>query len=135
MIRQVVAIWKQRTTAMVVLACAVALASGCATTQNKIPTYAEQIMNRPLPATEAAKQQECSWLYGEIARQRRLAGAGTSTQDLATLQLRITQVGCHPVAGGDAATQTGGTNYQTCHAKCRQGTNKSNDDCFDACTK
>ena len=133
MIRQVVAIWKQRTTAMVVLACAVALVGGCATTQSKIPTYAEQIMNRPLPATEAEKQQECSWLYGEIARERRLAGAGTSTQDLATLQLRVTQVGCRPVA--DTATQTGGANYQTCHAKCRQGTNKSNDDCFDACTK
>ena len=121
--------------AAVVLSCLVALAGGCATTQNKGPAYAEQVMNRPLPVTDAEKQQECSWLYGEITRQRRLAGAGTSTQDLATLQLRVTQVGCRPVAGADTATQTGGANYQTCHAKCRQGTNKSNDDCFDACTK
>jgi hypothetical protein len=126
---------KQLAIAAVVFTCFVALVGGCATTQNKGPTYAEQVMNRPLPVTDAEKQQECSWLYGEMARQRGLAGAGTSAQDLATLQLRVTQVGCRPVAGADTATQTGGSNYQTCHAKCRQGTNKSNDDCFDACTK
>jgi hypothetical protein len=125
---------KQLTIAAVFLACFVALVGGCATTQNKGPTYAEQIMNRPLPVTDAEKQQECSWLYGEMARQRRLAGTGTSTQDLGTLELRASQVGCRaaPVAG---TPQASGASYQACHAKCRQGTNKSNDMCFDECTK
>ena len=57
---------KQLTIAAVVLACFVTLVGGCATTQKKGPAYAEQVMNRPLPVTEAEKQQECSWLYGEM---------------------------------------------------------------------
>ena len=124
---------QQLTIAAVVLACFVALVGGCAT-QNKGPAYAEQVMNRPLPVTDADKQQECSWLYGEMARQRRLAGYGTSTQDLGTLELRASQVGCRATPGTNTP-QASGASYQECHAKCRQGTNKSNDMCFDACTK
>jgi hypothetical protein len=138
MTRQLIGTWrrseKQLTIAAVVLACLVALVGGCATTQNKGPAYADQVMNRPLPATDAEKQQECSWLYGEMARQRRLAGYGTSAQDLGTLELRASQVGCRAAAGTDTP-QASGASYQACHAKCRQGTNKSNDMCFDACTK
>ena len=125
---------KQLTIAAVVLACFVTLVGGCATTQKKGPAYAEQVMNRPLPVTDAEKQQECSWLYGEMARQRRLAGYGTSTQDLGTLELRASQVGCRATPGANTP-QASGASYQACHAKCRQGTNKSNDMCFDECTK
>jgi hypothetical protein len=122
---------KQPTITTAVLACLVALAGACATTENKAPTYAEQVMNRPLPVADAEKQQECSWLRGEMARQHRLAGAGTSTQDLATLESRASQVGCH--AAG--TPESSGSNFDACYAKCRQGTNRSNDVCFDFCTK
>ena len=46
---------KQLTIAAVILACRVASVGGCATTQNKGPAYAEQVMNRPLPVTDAEK--------------------------------------------------------------------------------
>jgi hypothetical protein len=88
-------------------------------------------MDRPLPVADAEKQQECSWLRGEMARQRRLAGSGTSTQDLASLETRAAQVGCSAAGMPDAS----GGNFETCYAKCRQGTNRSNDVCFDLCTK
>ena len=138
MTRQLIGTWrrgeKQLTIATVVLACLVALVGGCATTQNKGPTYAEQVMNRPLPVTDAEKQQECSWLRGEMARQRRLAGYGTSTQDLATLESRASQVGCHAAARTDTP-QAGGAGFDACFAKCKQFTNRSNDVCFDYCTQ
>jgi hypothetical protein len=135
MTRQLVDTWtreqRQLTVATAVLACLVALAGGCAATRSDGPTYAEQVMNRPLPVTDAEKQQECSWLRGEMARQRRLAGSGTSTQDLASLETRASQVGCSAAGTPEAS----GSNFETCYAKCRQGTNRSNDVCFDACTK
>ena len=125
---------KQLTIATMVLACFIALVGGCAATQNKGPTYAEHVMNRPLPVTDAEKQQECSWLHGEMARQRRLAGYGTSTQDLATLESRASQVGCRAAARTETP-HADGADFDACYAKCRQGTNRSNDVCFDSCTK
>lgn len=121
----------QRIIAIAVLTCFVAVMGGCAANRNQGPTYTEQVMNRPLPLTDAERQQECSWLRGEMARQRRLAGSGTSAQDLATLETRASQVGCSALATPGA----GGSSFEACYAKCRQGSNRSNDVCFDACTK
>ena len=91
-------------------------------------------MNRPLPVTEGEKQQECCWLRGEIARQRRLGGYGTAMQDLATLESRASKVEC-PAALRTDAPEASGRNFETCFARCKQGTNRSNDVCFDSCTK
>jgi hypothetical protein len=138
MTRQLIGTWrrgeKQLTIATAVLACLVALAGGCATTRNKAPSYTEQVMNRPLPVTVAEKQQECSWLRGEMARQRRLAGSGTSTQDLATLESRASQVEC-PAAARTDTPQAGAAGFDACYAKCKQFTNRSNDVCFDSCSQ
>jgi hypothetical protein len=91
-------------------------------------------MNRPLPVTEGEKQQECCWLRGEIARQRGLGGYGTAMQDLATLESRASKVGC-PAALQTGAPEASGRNFDTCFARCKQFTNRSNDVCFDFCTK
>jgi hypothetical protein len=32
-------------------------------------------------------------------------------------------------------SETTGSNYETCYMRCKQFTNKSNDVCFDLCTK
>jgi hypothetical protein len=94
-------------------------------------------MNRPLPVTEAEKQQECCWLRGEMARQRALGGYGTATQDLATLESRASKAGCAALRtdAQTGAPAAGGSNFDTCYMKCKQFTNKSNDVCFDLCTK
>ena len=128
---------RQRIAAALVLACLGALGAGCATTEKKGPTYAEQIMNRPLPVNEAEKQQECCWLRGEMARQRALGGYGSAMQDLATLESRASQAGCAAprTDAQPGAPAASGGNFDTCYMKCKQFTNKSNDVCFDLCTK
>jgi len=128
---------ERRLSAALLLVCLGILAGGCATTEKNAPTYAEQIMNRPLPVNEVDKQQECCWLRGEMTRQRALGGYGTAMKDLATLESRASQAGCAPVRtdtqGGAPATSGG--NFDTCYMRCKQFTNKSNDVCFDLCTK
>ena len=141
MIRQTIRSWTsgegQRMAAALVLVCLGALGGGCATTEKKGPTYAEQVMNRPLPVTEGEKQQECCWLGGEIARQRALGGYGTAMQDLATLESRASKAGCAALRtdARTGAPPASGSNYDTCFMRCKQFTNKSNDVCFDLCTK
>jgi hypothetical protein len=142
MIRQTIRSWtrseEQLTAAALVLVCLGALGGGCGTTEKKGPTYAEQVMNRPLPVTEGEKQQECCWLRGEIARQRGLGGYGTAMQDLAALESRASKVGCPAALRNDAQTggpESSGRNFDTCFARCKQFTNRSNDVCFDFCTK
>ena len=138
MMRQTIRSWTrgegQLTAAALVLVCVGALGGGCGTAEKKGPTYAEQVMNRPLPVSEGEKQQECCWLRGEIARQRGLGGYGTATQDLATLESRASKVGC-PTDAQTGAPEASGRNFETCFARCKQGTNRSNDVCFDFCTK
>jgi len=141
MIRQTIRTWTRseggRRAAALVLVCLGVLGGGCATNEKKGPTYAEQIMNRPLPVNEAEKQQECYWLRGEMARQRALGGYGTAMQDLATLESRSSQAGCAAVRADaqPGAPAAGGGNFDTCYMKCKQFTNKSNDVCFDQCSK
>jgi hypothetical protein len=141
MIRQIIRSWTrgegQRMAAALVLVCLGALGGGCATTEKKGPTYAEQVMNRPLPVTEGEKQQECCWLRGEIARQRALGGYGSAMQDLATLESRASKAGCVALRtdAQTGAPPASGSNYDTCYMRCKQFTNKSNDVCFDLCTK
>jgi len=141
MTRQTIRSWTrgegQRMAAALVLVCLGALGGGCATTEKKGPTYAEQVLNRPLPVTEGEKQQECCWLRGEIARQRALGGYGTATQDLATLESRASKAGCAALRtdAQTGAPPASGSNYDTCYMRCKQFTNKSNDVCFDLCTK
>lgn len=141
MMRQTLRSWthgeRQRMAVALVLVCLGALGGGCATTGNKGPTYAEQIMNRPLPVNDAEKQQECCWLRGEMARQRALGGYGTAVQDLATLESRASQAGCAALRtdAQPGAPAGGRGNFDTCYMKCKQYTNKSNDVCFDMCTK
>ena len=128
---------RRRLAATLVLVCLGALGGGCATTEKKGPTYAEQIMNRPLPVNDAEKQQECCWLRGEMARQRALGGYGTAMQDLATLESRASQAGCAALRtdAQPGAPAASGSNFDACYMKCKQFTNKSNDVCFDLCTK
>jgi len=138
MIRQTIRSWTRGngklTTATLVLVCLSALGGGCSTAEKKAPTYAEQVMNRPLPATEGEKLQECYWLRGEMARQRALGGYGSAMQDLATLESRASKVGCPTTLGTDAPGASG-RNFDACFARCKQFTNKSNDACFDFCMK
>jgi len=139
MIRQTIRSWtraeRQSAAAVLVLLCLSTLGGGCGTTDKRGPTYTDQVMNRPLPVSEAEKQQECCWLRGEIARQRALGGYGTATQDLATLESRASKVGCSGTDAQTGAPEASGRNFDACFAKCKQFTNRSNDVCFDLCTK
>jgi hypothetical protein len=79
---------------------------GCA--DGNSPSYADKVLNRPMPADETARIQECNWVRSEIARQQgnqMVEGAMTSKlvpalleghaqQNIAALEARAANVRC-----------------------------------------
>jgi hypothetical protein len=69
--------------------------------------YADSVLNRPLPANDSARNQECTWIRSEMARQQWFAGGAMATspmqaamyraaaqQNIATLESRAANIGC-----------------------------------------
>jgi len=115
----------------------------CACASNeRAPSEYDVVLKRPKPANEEARRQECSWIATSLERQKSLASyvAGTSTypelalahqdaaqRNMAVLQSRAQSISCQ--AGG------GGSSFDECFARCTQYTQRSKDQCFDACNK
>ena len=132
----------------------IAFISACASSG---PTYTEQVMNRPLPKTEEQRQQECGYIRSEMARQRGLASAGSAMatspmqaalyqaatgRNIAALESRAANIRCTAAfsnAAPEARIQdSGGRSNMTldeCIAKCKQYTERTNEQCFDSCNK
>src|SRR5580765_6457681 len=106
----------------------------CASTE-RAPSEYDVVMKRPKPANEEARRQECSWIATSLERQKSLASyvAGTATypelalahQNMAVLQSRAQSINC----------QAGGSSFDECFARCTQYTQRSKEQCFDACNK
>lgn len=121
------------------LVAAIALAlSACASKQQ--PSEYDIVTKRPKPATEDARRQECAWIDTTMARQKSLANYITATstypetalahqdavqRNLAVLNSRSQQINC----------QAGSGAFDECFARCRQSTDRSREQCFDACNK
>jgi hypothetical protein len=107
----------------------------------RAPSEYDVVMKRPKPANEEARRQECSWIATSLDRQKSLASyvAGTSTypelalahqdvaqRNMAVLQSRAQTINCQA---------SGGSSFDECFARCTQYTQRSKDQCFDACNK
>lgn len=137
----------------VILAGTLALLGGCQTT-HRHNQYAE-LVNRPMPASDRDRDQECSWLRSEVARQQSLAQYGTSTattpqmavlmqsvarKNIANLQSRYSQIQCDVTRVAPTAPvvpqqppSTSGLTFDECFAKCRSLTSRTENECFDSC--
>ena len=49
---------------------------GC--THNNTQSYADAVLNRPMPSDDDSRMRECTWIRSEIARQQGLAGVGAT---------------------------------------------------------
>jgi len=122
------------------LTCLLFVLFGCAS--KKEPSEYDVVLKRAKPATQEALRDECSWIDTSIERQRSLAKyvAATSTypatavahqdaaqRNMAVLQSRAQQIGCQPASSG--------MSFDACYARCREHTQRSADQCFDACNK
>ncbi len=114
---------------------------GCAS-EKRIPTEYDLVLTRPKPATPDAQQQECAWIETSMQRQKSLASyvAATSTypttavayqdstqRNMAVLNSRAQQINCQAAATGAP--------FDQCFARCRQYTDRTKEQCFDACGK
>ena len=121
------------------LGCFVLALSACAS--KPPPSDYDAVLKRGKPATEEARHDECSWIATSLERQKSLAKYVTATstypeaalahQDAAqrnavVLQSRAQQIGCQASSG---------VPFQECFARCRQYTERSREQCFDACNK
>lgn len=120
--------------------------NGCAT-QNTHQNYADSVLKRPMPLTDEARKQECTWIRSEVARQQGLAGVGASIatsplmaalyqaaarRNIAALESRAANIQCS-AAFSNAPVTNSQQNFEQCFARCQQYTNRTKEQCFDAC--
>ncbi|SRR3954464_823149 len=113
---------------------------GCAS--KRAPTEYDVITKRPKPTNDEARRQECAWIDTSLQRQKVLASyvAATSTypelalahqdaaqRNMAVLASRAQQISCNP-AGASGS-------FDECFARCTQYTQRTKEQCFDACNK
>jgi hypothetical protein len=125
----------------VVLCLAFTLAA-CSSKQPHIPTEYDVVLKRAKPANEEARRQECSWIDTSLAREKKLADYVTATstypatavawqetsqRNVAVLQSRSSQIGCQALASNAP--------FDQCFSRCTQYTERSKEQCFDACNK
>jgi hypothetical protein len=116
------------------------LLSAWACAQEREPSEYDVVLKRAKPATEEARRQECSWIETSIGRQKSLATyvAATSTypatalahqdaalRNMAVLQSRAQTISC----------QAGSGNFDECFSRCKTYTERTKEQCFDACNK
>ena len=133
---------------------AVVLMVGCAgkqPRQNYASDYANAVSSRPMPAGDEQRTQECNWVRSEIARQQGLAVAGftretslhmsamnrlSAQENIVALQSRAANIQCNAAFSKvPAATYSSRLDFDTCMAKCKQYTERTKEQCFDACNK
>lgn len=139
------------------LACLFCMLQGCETTKTQERTYAD-LMNDPLPTSDAEKDRQCAWLRSEIARMQSLAQAAAANtnpyfwgavwqakarDNIAALQSRSSQIQCDVVRVAPTApaippsqpSESSEMSFDQCFAKCRELTDRTESQCFDACNK
>lgn len=112
------------------------------------PTYVEQLSERPYPSTEQDIANECAWIRSEIARmnslsamsatsQYALAFQAISRQNIAALESRAANLRCGAAFSSTIAIekQRQTSSIDECIKACRKNTNRTPEQCFDACNK
>ena len=106
------------------------------------PTEYDVVLKRPKPATEEARRQECSWIETSLAREKKLANYVTATstypttalawqdstqRNMAVLGSRSQAIGCQAASASAP--------FDQCFSRCTQYTERTKEQCFDACNK
>jgi hypothetical protein len=122
------------------------LVVGCSSQPRQ--SYADAVLSRPLPASDAERQSECTWVRGEIARQTSLAEVGSTTanppmmamvfqatarNNIAALNSRASNIQCNAAFSNAPAAPSYGQTFDQCFARCQQLTDRTKNQCFDAC--
>jgi hypothetical protein len=130
-----------------------AAAAACQTPHNG---YAD-LVNRPMPTSDAERDHECQWIRSEEARQQSVAQVGSTVattpmmavayqsmarKNIAYLQSRYSQIQCNvfrvaptaPVLQMPPPQQSSSNmTVEECFKKCRELTSQTEAQCFDAC--
>ena len=104
-----------------------------------------------MPADDDARMRECTWIRSEIARQQGLAGVGATMattplmaaayqamaqRNIAALEARAANVQCTAsFSNAPVAVPVTRPSFDQCFARCQQYTDRTKDQCFDACNK
>jgi hypothetical protein len=112
------------------------------------PSYTESLSQRPLPTDEQAKSQECAWIRSEIARMQIISAYSVTNQygfliqatahkNIAALENRAALLRCgaafsttHVIEKQDSTSP-----IDECIKACKENTNRTPEQCFDACNK
>jgi hypothetical protein len=146
-----------RTLLRLVVAVGLTTGAACQTTHHN--AYAD-LVNRPMPASDAQRDHECQWIRSEEARQQTLGQVGASMQqspqmamayqgmtrqNISYLQSRYAQIQCDvfrvaptaPVLNMPPAQQqpSSSMTVEECFKKCRDLTSQTEAQCFDACRR
>lgn len=119
---------------------------GCATHDE--PTYVEQLAQRPYPATQQGTQSECTWIRSEIARMQNLSAALTTSRyaliaqmaarnNISALESRAANLKCGAAFSTTHIIEKQKTtsSIDKCITACKENTNRTSEQCFDACNK
>jgi hypothetical protein len=113
------------------------------------PSDYDVVLKQPKPMTDEARRQECSWIQTQLARQKTLATYVATTasfpelalqhqaatqRNMAVLESRAASINCAAALPSVPAT-AGGLSFDACFARCKQYTERSNEQCFDACNR
>ncbi|MGP8012854.1 MAG: hypothetical protein ACLPP9_00480 [Smithella sp.] len=105
--------------------------------------YAEKISQIQPPASEKDRQRKCSYLRSEIARQQNLAmmarerfdvvhatiAQAMARDNIALLESKASDFGCAAAFGNRPEK----SKIESCIDACKENTNKTSEQCFDAC--
>jgi hypothetical protein len=119
----------------------------CACASKPRPTVYDVVLDRPKPATDEARRQECSWIETALAREKGYATYATASaispmtaiahqdaaqRNMVVLESRAQTINCRPAFPGARGS---GLSLDECFARCKQYTGRTNEQCFDACNK
>lgn len=107
------------------------------------PTYTEKISMRPIPGGEQARIQECSWIRSEIARMQSVSAYATTSpyalafqakarKNIAALESRAANIGCN-AAFSSVVNADNKSSIDECIEACKGNTDRTPEECFDAC--
>jgi hypothetical protein len=139
---------------LTLLTCGTVLILGACQTAPPRNGYAD-LVNQPLPATDAERDQKCANIRAEIARQQSIgqmaaamqtnammamAYQAKARQNIAYLEARYSQIQCDVIRVAPAnatvpaqAQPASGMTFDECYTKCHALTSRTDAECFDAC--
>ena len=122
----------------------------CACASKPPPSDYDVVLARAKPPTDDARMQECTWIQTALARQKSLASYATASsispmtaialqdsaqRNMAVLESRAQTINCwlaFPAAPAATSAQPR-TPFEECFSRCKQYTDRTREQCFDAC--